>query len=225
MLLDPNDVVSRTILSTGRWEPAVVQAIRRHLAPGGTLVDVGAHIGYHSLKAAAAVGPAGHVIAIEPNPGTVRLLRDNIRASSATAIRVEPVACSNAEGTLELFAAAEANIGESSLARHTASGAGKIAGVYRVPARTLDAIVKEAAVSRVDVIKIDVEGAEMLVLQGARETLARYRPALILELIDSELQAMGTSSAAIREYLRAAGYSSGRNIDFFYDVEFVPEGR
>ena len=93
-----------------------------------------------------------------------------------------------------------------------------------MPARTLDAILKEAAVSRVDVIKIDVEGAEMLVLQGARETLARYRPALIVEVMDTQLRAMGTSSVAIREYLRAAGYSAGRNIDPF-DVEFVPERR
>lgn len=224
MLLDPYDLLPRTILSTGRWEPAVARAIQRHLPADGTLIDVGADIGYHSLKAATLLGPAGHVIAIEPNPTSLRLLRENIRASGATAIRVEPVACSNAEGTVELFAAGESNTGESSLSRDNASGAGKIAGSYRVPARTLDAIVKETALSRVDVIKLDVEGAEMLVLQGAPETLARNRPALVVEVIESQLRAMGTSSAAIREYLHAAGYSSGRAIDAS-NVEFLPQGR
>jgi FkbM family methyltransferase len=224
MLLDPRDFVARKILSTGHWEPPVAQAIHRHLPPGGVLIDVGAHIGYHSLKAATEVGPAGHVIAVEPNPATLRVLRENIRASGATTVRVEPVACSNAEGTLEFFAAAEANTGESSLSRENASGAGQIAGSYRVRAKTLDAIVKDAALSRVDVIKIDVEGAEMLVLQGARETLARYHPALIVEVIEVQLRAMGTSSAALREYLRAAGYSSGQAVDEA-DVEFVPQAR
>src|SRR5947209_15344673 len=105
MLLDPNDMVSREILKTGVWERASWQAIQDRLPGGGTFVDVGAHIGYYSLKAARAVGPAGHVIAVEPNPDTVRKLRENVRASAASVVRIQPVACSDSEGTLELFAA------------------------------------------------------------------------------------------------------------------------
>ena len=64
---------------------------------------------------------------------------------------------------------------------------------YHVRARPLDDIVADTGVSRVDVVKIDVEGAEMLVLKGAAKTLARYHPVLIVELIDKQLRSMGTS--------------------------------
>jgi len=64
MHLDPEDFVSRTILETGEWEPTSWRAMRAHLQGGATFVDVGAQIGYYSLKAAPVVGPRGHVIAI-----------------------------------------------------------------------------------------------------------------------------------------------------------------
>src|SRR6266566_3248356 len=93
MRLDPYDLVSRTILETGEWEPDSVQAVADHLSPGATFMDVGAHIGYYSLKAAGMVGPHGHIIAIEPNPQTLPVLRSNIEASDARAVSVWPVAC------------------------------------------------------------------------------------------------------------------------------------
>ena len=115
LLLDPYDYVSRTILESGVWEPETGRELSRHLQVGATFIDVGAHIGYHSLRAAVAVGPHGHVIAIEPNPETVRTLRDNISESGATTIVVHPVACWDLETTLEFFASLESNTGESSL--------------------------------------------------------------------------------------------------------------
>lgn len=217
MLLDPEDYVSAEILRTGEWEAESWQAIRRHLSAGAVFVDVGAHIGYYSLKAAPIVG-SGRVIAIEPNPPTVKELRDNIAASGATAIDVQPVACSDRESTIDLYAAPRANTGQSSLSRANAAQEGAIAGVYRVRARPLDAIVADEHVSRVDVIKIDVEGAEMLVLKGAAATLDRYHPAVIVEIIEKQLNQMGASGAQLREFLQAHGYAPrGTYID---NVEF-----
>ena len=68
---------------------------------------------------------------------------------------------------------------------------------YRVRARPLDDIVEESGVARVDAIRIDVEGAEYLVLKGAHETLERYHPEIIVELVERQLQAMGTSTAQV----------------------------
>ena len=218
MRLDPADLVSEIILERGSWEPESWHAVAQHLAPGATFVDVGAHIGYYSLMAAPIVGPAGRVIAIEPNPQTLPKLRDNLRASGANVVSVEPFACSNAEATLELFAAPGFNTGESSLSRANASQDGPAVAAYRVRARPLDDILAEARVSRVDAIKIDVEGAEMSVLQGARATLDRYHPMILVELIDRQLQAMGASSAAVRSFLQARGYAAthefGANVEF-----------
>ena len=122
MWLDPYDFVSRVILGTGEWEPQTRHVMEPHVPVGGTFVDVGAHIGWYSLKAAKAVGPKGHVIAVEPNHETLLRLRDNIRASGASAvIVVAPVACSDSETTLNFYAAPRANTGESSLSLENAS--------------------------------------------------------------------------------------------------------
>ena len=222
MLLDPADSVPRTILETGAWEPETWLAISEHLRAGYTFIDVGAHIGYFSLKAARVVGPAGRVISVEPNPRTVRELQDNIRESRAGAITVYPVACSETEGSLDLFAAPEANTGESSLSRANASQEGNVTEAYKVRARPLDAIIRESNVSRADVLKIDVEGAEHLVLKGAHETLARYHPLLIIEISEPQLKAMGATPAIINDYLRALGYrprhSFGQNVEYSYNA-------
>src|SRR5215471_13356825 len=114
LLLDPDDYVSREILRTGTWEPESWAAIRPQLTADAVFVDVGAHIGYYSLKAAAVLGPGGRVIAIEPNPPTVLELRDNIAASRATTIHVAPVACADSESTLVLYASPRANTGQTS---------------------------------------------------------------------------------------------------------------
>jgi hypothetical protein len=89
----------------------------------------------------------------------------------------------------------------------------------RRPARTLDDIIRDTGVSRVDVVKIDVEGAEMLVLKGAVNTLARYHPMVIVELLDAQLRAMGSSEAEVRAFLQAHGYAlrgvpGGDNFEF-----------
>ena len=80
---------------------------------------------------------------------------------------------------------------------------GPVSAEYRVRARPLDAIVLDDGVQRVDVIKIDVEGAETLVLRGARWTLDRFHPVVIVELIEKRLQAMGTSLAGRQNGRRA----------------------
>ena len=214
MLLDPYDLVPRTILETGSWERDSWRALANHLHAGDTFVDIGAHIGYYSLEAAPLVGPGGRVIAIEPNPETVRRLRDNIRASGAAGVvSVEPVACSDVEATLDLFAAPRSNTGETSLSHTNASQAGLAVASFRVRARPLDDIIRDSGVARVDAIKIDVEGAEYLVLKGAHETLERYHPVILVELVERQLQAMGTSTAQVLALLSSHGYTRRHSYD------------
>ena len=221
MQLDPYDLVSRKILETGEWEPQSLRAVADHLSTNGTFMDVGAHIGYYSLKAAAMVGPNGHVISIEPNPQTLPKLRANIQASDARAVSVWPVACADSESTLQLYAAPESNTGESSLSKENASQEGAAtAGIFRT-GRPLDAIVKEAKLDHVDVIKIDVEGAEFAVLKGAAKTLDDFRPVLIIELVQNQLKAMGTSVEEVTGFLASHGYTESRKVDSA-NFEFVP---
>lgn len=219
MWLDPDDYVSHTILETGLWEPTSWEAVQEHLAPGNTFVDVGAHIGYYSLKAAPLVGPNGHVIAIEPNPNTLPRLRDNLQASGASVVRVEPFACADVDAMLDLFASSHSNTGETSLSQANASQDGAPTATYRVRARPLDDILREAGVSHVNAVKIDVEGAEMMVLKGAQKTLDRDHPMLLVEVVDKQLQAMGSSAAEVQQFLSAHGYRARRS--FGFNTEFV----
>ena len=221
MQLDPYDLVSRKILETGVWEPESIQAVADHLSPGATFMDVGAHIGYYSLKAATKVGPNGHIVSIEPNPQTLAKLRANLEASNARIASVWPVACAASESTLQLFAAPGSNTGESSLSKDNASQEGAAPVAYSVRARPLDDIVKEAKLDRVDVIKIDVEGAEFEVLKGAAKTLDDFRPALVVELVENQLKSMGTSVDEVIRFLASHGYRANRRVDHT-NVEFVP---
>src|SRR5262249_15305147 len=110
MLLDPRDLISRVLLETGESDPETWHAAALHLPSGGTYVDVGAQIGYCSLKASALVGSEGRVVAIEANPDTVKLLRQNIHANAAS-VMVQSIACFDSEAFVDLFTASGSNSG------------------------------------------------------------------------------------------------------------------
>lgn len=205
MLLDPQDLISRVLLETGEWDPDTWRAMATYLPIGGTFVDVGAHMGHCSLLAATLVGSEGRVVAIEANPEMVQHLSQNIQASGA-GIEVQPVACSDSEGLLEIYVAPRANSGSSSISKANASLKGPLRKGYPVQARTLDAVFKQLNITRVDVLKIDVEGAELQVLNGAKETLASCQPVVVIELDDQLLRAMQSSSTEIHNFLASYGY-------------------
>ncbi|HEV2199941.1 MAG TPA: FkbM family methyltransferase [Bryobacteraceae bacterium] len=215
LLLDPRDFVSREILIAGVWQPQVWQSISRGLSSGAVFLDVGAHIGYDSLKASPGVGQSGKVISFEPNPGTLVQLRANIAASRATNVIVEPIACADAERTLMLYdATAEGNSGASSLSLANADHAKKGAlPSYTVRGRPIDNVVRELGLGRVDVVKIDVEGAEYLVLRGMRETLKRFHPKMVLEVDGKSLANMGATVEEVVSLMTEFGYGPGKQLD------------
>ncbi|MFN7926158.1 MAG: FkbM family methyltransferase [Bryobacteraceae bacterium] len=220
LFLDPRDVVSRSILATGFWERDTVIWIDQHLPAGGTFIDVGAHIGFHSLKAAQRVGTAGHVLSVEPNPATLRELRENVASSKVPQIAIEPVACSDRRATLDLFASNRSNTGMASLSSRNAARDDEGTRSYKVEAVPLDELVERQGLTRVDVIKIDVEGAETMVLRGAAKTIARFHPVVVMEMLDDQLRAMNSSVLELELMMTQAGYQRGRKAED--NVEWVP---
>jgi FkbM family methyltransferase len=214
LLLDPHDAIARTILvsRTGKWEPEIWAAISEALSEQAIFLDVGAHIGYDSLKASLLVGDSGRVVAFEPNPNTVVQLRSNVEASGARNVIVQPIACTDKETTLTLFdSTAGGNSGSSSLSRENAGSASKS---YSVPGRPIDDVVEELGLRRVDVLKADVEGAELIVLRGASKTLNRFHPKLILEVVPRQLANMGTSVEELEAFVQSLGYTRKRQVDY-----------
>ena len=216
MELDSRDIVTSTILLHGIWEPEVTRIVES-LQAGAVFIDVGAHVGYYSLLASTRVGATGRVVSVEPNPSTAERLRRNIRLSSAVNVVVQELACTDTEKTLRFFQAGPYNTGGSSLSAKTAASAKEVA-VRGLP---LDAIVKSLDLRRIDLVKIDVEGAELQVLRGMKESLVKYHPKVVIELIPWILANLGASVHEVSSFLHQTGYVQEHQIDAV-DYLWVP---
>ena len=155
-----NNVCEKRMLFTPQTFDAQELAIlARHLGPGATFIDVGANIGAYSLFAAARAGASARILAVEPQPGIFERLVANIRLNDFHNIKAIACAVADRAGDLTLFIDAR-NSGESSVKIVAAGGAEPI----RVPAKTLLDIVREEGFRHLDAVKLDVEGAEDIVL-------------------------------------------------------------
>jgi FkbM family methyltransferase len=208
MELDPRDLVTQSILLSGIWEPESTLIVEA-LPEGAVFIDVGAHVGYYTLNASKRVGNSGRVVAVEPNPPTADRLRRNIRLNDESNVSVQQVACTDAETTLHFFQAGSENTGSSSISKDNAHSRQEI----DVRGEPLDSIVKELALTRIDLVKIDVEGAELQVLRGMTRSLAMYRPRIIIELVEENLKNVGASVTEVREFFRQYGYVQKRQVD------------
>jgi FkbM family methyltransferase len=160
----------------GSWEPEVVDAVRQHVRPGMTVLDIGAQSGFYTLLLSRLVGPGGKVIAFEPLPANFRLLEENLQLNTLenAVVRKEAVSARSGDLTFEFPR------------YHRTLVAGPIApedelGSFTVPAITLDDFVRETGLP-VHFIKMDVEGAETDVMRGARKLLRDWHPLLMIEL-------------------------------------------
>jgi FkbM family methyltransferase len=208
MVLDPRDLVPLILLRTGEWQPEVWDAVVAALPKDGIFLDVGAHIGIFTLKASRQVGPGGKAIAFEPNPETAALLRDNVSANHLGNVTVEEIACTDKDQQLTLYAAPINNTGASSLSKTNASY-GDAPRPFQVRGRPIDDVVRELNLDRVDAIKIDVEGAELQVLKGAEETLKRFHPKIVLEVLPAQLASFHTTPQQVAAFIKSTGYTIG----------------
>jgi FkbM family methyltransferase len=211
--LDPRDLVAVSILRGGDWQPEIWDSLSPNLPEGGVFLDVGAHIGYFSMRAAVRLGKSGRIVAFEPNPETLKLLSDNVAANHAENVIVEPIACTDREQMLTLYAAPSMNTGASSLARENADlSVDEPPRPYVVRGRTIDDVVRELNLSRVDAIKIDVEGAEVYVLRGAVNTLKRFHPKVVIEEVERQLASMQTTVQELVSIFKENGYTHSKQI-------------
>jgi FkbM family methyltransferase len=172
----------------GTYEREQTRLFEHLLRPGGVVLDVGANVGYYTLLASVLVGDGGAVHAFEPEPRNAEFLRRHLRINGRRNVTVQQAAVSDRAGT------ARFTFG-------TGSGTGHLgeAGTLEVRTLRLDDYCAEHGIVPA-AIKIDVEGAEMSVLAGACETLARHRPVLFLSTHGAEVH------AASLGFLRGLGY-------------------
>ncbi|MBI2743516.1 MAG: FkbM family methyltransferase [Chlamydiales bacterium] len=174
--LDPiNDFVKNHLRRGGSWEPFIRVIIDSEAAPGSTALDLGAHIGLHTIVMSRAVGPNGRVIAFEPQPKIFRELFMNMALNQVSNVHFFWAAAGASVGKIELTplpltGAVEVN--EAGTAIN--GGSGKFVDLLTIDSLNLN---------NVSLIKMDVEGQENAVLDGARATILRNKPVIIIEIM------------------------------------------
>lgn len=204
---DLRDAISREVCFTGRYEPQETALVRSILRPAMSFVDVGANWGYFTLLAASLVGQNGRVLSLEPDPRIFSLLQANITRSRLKQVTALPLAAAHERGTLSLVGYAEdgGNFGVSRIAANS----DKQERVFQVSSNSLDHILQEQSLLSVDLMKMDIEGAEVLAIAGLEESLTKKRiKRLLLELHPIELAEQGSTIAAVIEKLQSAGYTA-----------------
>ncbi len=160
----------------GTWEPKVVAALKKEVAPGSCALEIGAHIGFFALLLCKLVGPDGKVIAFEPLPSNFKILEENLRLNACSQGRAINKAVMATSQKIR-FAPPEAEALPSSVSLFTDYGG----EAFEVEAVSVDEFVASERVP-VDLLMIDVEGAEADVLLGAQRTIERERPTIALEV-------------------------------------------
>ena len=184
----------------------------RFVTPGATVVDVGANIGYNAIHAARLAGRRGRVFAVEPTPDNLDVLRRNLEAARLANVIVTPVAAGRAAGVRKLFVRGPRSAVNSLFAE---SCYATVTDVLQVPVMPLDELVDGTA----DVVKIDVEGAELDVLEGMPRLLKAAPRALIVEWHPTLQSMAGYAPDALPRWLldrgwrvRAVSHTAGRSL-------------
>jgi len=197
--LHDHGINSAIFLYHEAYEPSVRCAIDRFVRPAETCYDIGANFGLWSLRMAERAGEAGHVFAFEPIPECFRALAENAKLSGLHNIDVLPCALAASSGPSTIFMPSD--LGRSALARESADDV-----AIQVAVRTLDDVWDSQGQPPVSFVKMDVEGAEPLVLRGGQRFFATLRPVVCCEINPGKLQAMNFSSDDVLNVFASLGY-------------------
>jgi FkbM family methyltransferase len=205
--LDLSQAIDLTIFVLGRFEPSTVAAFRRYVKPGATVLDIGANIGAQTLQLARLVGPQGRVLSFEPTAFAFAKLRRNLQLNPQIAGRVT---------ALQYFLTGEdaetlpASVYSSWSLLRSPAAHDKHLGVPMATAgargATLDRVLAEQSIERVDLVKLDVDGFECDVLAGASEMIRRSRPTFVMEIMPYGLVEQGASLSQLLGFFVPFGY-------------------
>lgn len=195
LYISAKDDVCGSLRDSGEYEADVTALLRKLLQEGMHFVDIGANIGYFSLLGAQLVGEQGRVVAIEPYPYNVKLLHLNCQLNQIQHVEILPYALA-AQRSLMRYDDSAGNSGNIFAVNAEASLAEYLQAALVHTVRLDDVLATDKPV---DVIKMDIEGAEYLALQGMQGIIQQSQPVIISELSEGFLQAV--SAVSMQEYL------------------------
>jgi len=202
MVCDPEDerAIPLEMMNFGDYETGEIKMLRNFLKKDSVIIDIGANIGWHSL-ALSGYARGGRVIAFEPMPRTFAYLKKNIALNNIKNIKAMNFGLSDTAGYAEFYYDPKLTVAASMRNLHEDRKKQKI----RCRIRRLDDFILRSA-PRIDLIKCDVEGAELFVLKGAIETLKKTKPVLFVEMLRKWSAKFGYHPNDIIELLGSIGY-------------------
>jgi FkbM family methyltransferase len=204
-LAKPSVPIGYNVTFFGTYEPELRALMRRYLRPGGVAIDVGANVGWHTLLMAQLVGPNGRILAVEANPSVRERLAEHLQANHLSNVTIVPSALGSQPGKLRFLAPPVDSFD---------AGDGHVAGendkderhIVETEVTTLDALTEREGLQRLDFVKIDVEGFEWPVLQGAVQAFSRFRPVVCFEF-NTDYTGRGEGDPeALRDYFDKLDY-------------------
>jgi FkbM family methyltransferase len=188
--------------SGGGRQQAQAEFLTAALRPGDTFVDIGAHVGWHAAVAARAVGPSGHVIAVEPSPDVLAVLRRNLEDGlpDTAVVSVQPVAAWDEDAALTFVVSTDDPAGGRTFPAALDRDGDKVEG------RRLDTL-EALSDHTVAAVRTDVGGAEHRTLRGLRKTIERDRPVVLTEFAPERILELGDDPAAVLAEWADMGYA------------------
>jgi FkbM family methyltransferase len=199
MLLPGQDrFITPSLVAKGTWEPPESAFIDATVHRGMTAVDIGAHVGYHALRLARAVGSSGRVIAFEPSPQNYALLCANIERNRLTNVLPLHAAAGRTSGPVELTLSADNTGGNRAYRLDYVEPNLRVTGV------AVDDILPERAL--VDFVKVDIEGMDHVAIEGMAKTILRHPPIVLAEFNPQTISQLGDEPEKVLEMYREFGY-------------------
>lgn len=194
MYIDKHDtVISRALIRHKIWEPMETKIFYEYIKPGHTVVDIGAQIGYYTLIASKLVGPTGKVFAFEPDPRVFKILKKNLQVNHITNVTAIQKAVSNRNASSSLYIN-HSKPSDNQIFPHP----NEIREKITVKTISLDSYIKN---ERINFIKIDIQGAEYLALNGMKNIIKRNQTTLVTEFWPRGIEQCGTKYNDLLDFL------------------------
>jgi len=179
----PNDRgISAELLLFKTHEPLHTGLLSKELKADMVCIDVGSNIGYYAILESTLVGKNGKVICIEPSPPSFKMLQKNVKLQNSSNIETYNFACGDYDGTVKFFVSNRSNWSRVIPENKSKSIVDEDLTIIDVSIKKLDTFLTEIPETKIDIIRMDIEGYEYTALRGMTKTIEKYKPLLIFEL-------------------------------------------
>ena len=228
--VDRASYLSNAIYWRGHHSTEIANFLKSYLRPDMTFVDVGANLGELTLLAAKRL-TRGRVLTFEPVPHIFEQLSRNLELNNLSNVSLFNMGLFDKTDLLPMYITPDNNFGTINEGVPTLFSTGRDREEMTVPLRRFDDVAGECGLQRLDVMKIDVEGAELMVLLGAETYIRRFRPVIITEMSETNFQRAGYTSKNLMNYLSRLEYdiqvldSRGGRLPLQCDAICTPRSR